>query len=522
MARTCTSRASGLRTRLALATLMAVGMLTGPADANWLSRLSRVGTEAGEAGIVAGRAAGEAAGAAALSDAARALAKLPVPSKGTASLAAHATPEGHWKFVNRDGEVFTAANADELSRMTTTLAPDLAPGGKLRLYLSEDTIFTQRTMLKDLPEAELYVVSGDHKLKLVRETAGGSERWLAEARDHLLIDLTERDLFEEALYQLGRPLNRSNVRMLALEPGGPSSLGSVPRFDPATRAPLVDAIEPASLSAALGKVRGQTVMLSGRLEGDRLFYRGSTGGEQSIAVDGLRSAAADADVNLVLLKSAASRQPGGRNWLWQRVEVAGLDDAMTRATYGDFLSALGSSSSELTLTAARDGYGRMVFNAVPASDPLIPVPGTVTDWIGDAAGETLGRVAVHSVTAFTRDKERQEELDLRIVPGIPSAVQIMYLAAIAMGLIGFEFTVPWWARIWQPERREEYRSAIGYHAARAARLAAYLLLFLPIAGIPAFIAAIAMQMWAALTAPFRFLGWLKRKIAYHSGQGSAT
>ena len=51
---------------------------------------------------------------------------LPAGAKG-AVLAAHATPEGHWKFVNRDGDVFTAGTPEELQRVVPTLLPDAAP-----------------------------------------------------------------------------------------------------------------------------------------------------------------------------------------------------------------------------------------------------------------------------------------------------------------------------------------------------------------------------------------------------------
>ena len=66
------------------------------------------------------------------------------------------------------------------------------------------------------------------------------------------VELAERKAFEEAVWQLARPLNKANVRVLALEPGGPPRLASAPRIDPATKRAMVDAIDPASLPAALG------------------------------------------------------------------------------------------------------------------------------------------------------------------------------------------------------------------------------------------------------------------------------
>ena len=119
--------------------------------------------------------------------------------------------------------------------------------------------------------------------------------------------------------------------MLALEPGGPQRLSSVPRFDPATKAALVDQIDPASLGEALRKLSGQTVLVTGRVEGDTLAFVAATGGaEQKVFLRKISAAAEASDVNLVVVQASGPRQPGGRNWLWQKVGVAGLDEAMKR------------------------------------------------------------------------------------------------------------------------------------------------------------------------------------------------
>jgi hypothetical protein len=505
-----------MRPRNAPARLAAVVMLAAalgmagsmPAGANWLSRLARGAGEAGEAGVKAGKL-----GLGALDSAASLVAKLPPPAKGVA-LAAHATPEGHWKFVNREGEVFTAGNADELSRVTSTLAPELSADGKLALYLSEDTVFRERALMKDLPDgADLHLVVGDDSYRLARRTQDGAEKLVAEVRPNITVEIGDRKLFEEAVFQLGRSLNRSNIRVLALEPGGPKALASVPRFDPATKTALVDQIDPGALGQALGKIRGQTVLVTGRVEGDVLIFRPAGGPEQKLFVHEMLRAAEAADVNLVVLKAAQPRQPGGRNWLWQKVEVAGLDEAMQRTTFADFLNALGASGGELTVTAAQGSPGRIVLSATPTGKTAAPLTDTVGDWIG----EFTGNVAVQAVQVFARDAERERELDARFIPGIPSLVQIAYLFGLVQGIIGIAVARRWWARIWPPEERQEYRGALGYRAAQTARLVALVLIFLPIAGPPAFFWTIVLQLWSFITAPLRFFGWMRARLSPGAG-----
>lgn len=509
-------RAQCTRPRLGVVAAAALVLSSGlgGAQAGWLSRLSSFGDDAGKAGIAAGKA-----GFGALEGAAGYIAKLPPGGKSAAALAAHATPEGHWKLVNREGEAFTASGADEFSRALTTLAPDLEAGGKLAIYLSEETVFRQRGLIKDLPQtAELHIVTGKTGFRISRPTADG--KFMAEIRDNLALEIGEQPLFQEAVFQLGRSLNTSNIRTLALETGGPRQLGSAPRFDPVKKTPLVDVIDPAALPGALAKVRGQTVLVTGRVENGTLYYRAGTGPEQSLAIADVRNAAEAADVNLVVLHAPAAHQPGGRNWLWQTVEVSGLDDALGRVTFADFLNALGAGHGRLTATAVEDGAGRILIHAVPSSESPIPMPGTVTDWLAELMAHTTGNVAVHAVTAYTRDKERQEELDGRIIPGIPSTLQYFYLGSILFALFGWEVSTRAWRAVWPAEARAEYASAFGYHAARAARGAAFILLFAPLAGVPSLLITLVLQLWYILTSPLRFLRWIARKVARRSADAS--
>ena len=221
------------------------------------------------------------------------------------------------------------------------------------------------------------------------------------------------------MFHLGRHLNRSNIRVLALEPGGPKALSSVPNYDPATKAALVDPIDPAVLGPAFGKLRGQTVLVTGRVEGDMLYFKPSKGAESKIALATLGRAAESADVSLVVLQSSVTRQPGGRNWLWQTVSVSGLDDALKRATFGDFLNALAAGRGELVVSARPSAAGRVTLTANPSGASAVPMTDAVGNWFSDTAGELMGNVVVQGVQAYVPDRERVEELDARIIPWCP-------------------------------------------------------------------------------------------------------
>jgi hypothetical protein len=120
---------------------------------------------------------------------------------------------------------------------------------------------------------------------------------------------------------------------------------------------------------------------------------------------------------------------------------------------------------------------------------------------------------------YARDDQRQKELDRRLIPFIPSGYQFAYLMGLVAGVLGWPVASQWYARVWPPEQRAEYRGAVGYRAAQGARLLAYLLLFLPIVGIPALIVSFMQQLWGLAMLPVRAVRWLSGRARAEARAG---
>jgi hypothetical protein len=127
-------------------------------------------------------------------------------------------------------------------------------------------------------------------------------------------------------------------------------------------------------------------------------------------------------------------------------------------------------------------------------------------------GELSGQLVVKAVEVQARDMEREKELDARLIPGIPSSLQYLYLLNAALGSFAWPVSRSWWARVWPPEQRAGYSGWIGYAAAVVARNLAFVLLFLPLVGNFAFLWHIAVQLWNLMTAPLRFFSWLRSRM----------
>lgn len=409
-------------------------------------------------------------------------------------LAAHAGAEGHWTFLNRRGDTFTVGTPDEMRRVVAALAPDADPKSVLTVHLSAETVFERAMLLKELPVgSRLSLVSGADTFPLIR--ARDSGKLIAAVRSRLQIEIgRERGLFEEAIRQIARPLEPRLVRIVSLEPKGPETLPRWPAIDPASRRPPLAAIDPYKLPAALSTLRGQTAVISGRIAGQYLTFRPPSGSEATILAADVVQAAARSNVDLVLVQSPTPHQPGGRNWLWQRFAIDGLDKALGHATVADFLETLAGGRGAVLIKTSSPGGERI------ALDIAVP-EGALGSGIGGVLHEVTagitGNISPTTILAHLTTTAHRRELSLRVVPMVPSSWQAMYGAALLLGLLGMPAARRWWSRIWPAENRAEYGGVGGYWAARVSRLAAFALVFVPVIG-PVAVAATVLEMLKSL------------------------
>jgi hypothetical protein len=483
----------------ALAIAAAIVMaLTVPASADWLTRLAVTGERLG---VSAGRHAGGA-----VERLAPRVKAAAASARSGSVLGATVSQEGHWTFVNATGETMTAASGEEVLRVLPLMTGGAAKPG---LILDAEALFAPPAHHKLLPQGlDLSVATASATYPLVDR--GGSR--FVRLRPAVLLEANTRPAFDEALIQLARPLGRGDVRVLSLSIDGPQTLRNRVALDDAGK-PQVDPIDPYKLPTALAALSGQTAIVIGRSDGALLHFRMPSGAERAVLIADLTSAAARHDVNLVVLQAGAARQPGTRNWFWQRVEVAGLDHARERPTFADFLDAFasGDPAAPVLVSAARqDGLPtRLVLTRNATSG------GGIGDFFADLAAEVTGRVVSVRADAWMVSAERQDELARRIVPGVPSAWQWGYLGLLLVGLAGLPTARGWWARIWPPEDRSEYGIATGYHAARAIKFVVFTALFLPVVALPAAVVHTARQIVQLVLLPVRLAGqlvrWMTRK-----------
>jgi hypothetical protein len=325
----------------------------------------------------------------------------------------------------------------------------------------------------------------------------------AHLTPNLAMLLVDQSLFEETAFLLGRPLDKSNIRTIAFEPGATTPMSSAPKIDADSKVPLVDQLNPHDLNNGLRPIRGQTALVTGHLESGKLMVAPSSGSEASVPIDDLVAAARRNDVNLIVLQSDSSRQAGGRNWLWQKVRVGGLGEATEKATCGDFLDALAARRGGFVLGASRDGQDRVHITATPDLSNA-GLAGDASNVIEELVSHVTGEVITNAVNIDARDQDTQTERDARLIPWLPASVQYPYLVGLIAAVAGWATVRHWWFRLLQAlslhSATQNFRSP-----ARIAFELIFVLVFMPIAGFPAFTFQAMHQLIQLILAPFRWI-----------------
>ncbi len=485
--------------RLSGIVLLAVAVLIAlpqSVEAGLLGSLGRMADNVGDAGGAARKADG--IGGTDLPASALRSAKDP----NTTALALGVEPDGTLRFT------------DELGR-----AVDLPPGGNLDAALKAAANGSKQVVV--VVDAKTLARAGEAANTLARRGAlkfwHGKQvlpvrisngRLSVEPRPGLVMPIVEPRLatmananpvrvrmgaLREVDYALNKKLTRGTVLVAELgkASNGPRRVGfgDGPSGKPGETATVTRS----ELLAGFSGNRGGTVILAGRVKDGAIRAPGGP-----VPLPDIRAAAAAADVHLVVLDGPA------------KSAHKALEQA---TTYGDLLSGLAPKNRAMAIDVTSTGNSRVRLSLARETRPATSTssaPRVEDDLatVAVTAVEAGVRGAIYSIELDTRERSVEQDLSMRLIPGVPYWITVLYLLNLVLGLYGGRYAWRLWRRIWPMRPRARW-----YAVAHYPRFLVFALVLLPATGFIwatiAFFAGIGNTIMAVL----RLVGIAKRKPA---------
>ncbi|MDH3712240.1 MAG: hypothetical protein OET44_00150 [Gammaproteobacteria bacterium] len=451
----------------------------------------------------AGKAAGVIGGAAIIADTLTVLRRL-TPDADVRRLALGFDEDGVARLADITGGEWSVRNFGDLDDLNWQSAVLQGTGKvpathrRVELYVQDEQLFSHRVRLASLPDnLALRVVHRRKKIYPLHRTGGILQ---VEARPHVLIDTTTLRDLDEILFRMERVLNRASLRLLKVVPETTGTLPSLPG-QVATRAPEPQAIDPGKFRESLRALRGQTAVLTGRIENGLLLTQSRRGGDMSrLPLAEIRRAAREADVNLIVLDANTPLQPGGGGWLGKRRSKT-LDAAFQANTSGEFMAALARPHAPIKLRAESNGSRHIAISAVNRRPDVEINAGNTSDI----------ELIAHGLHLLTRTREFEQEHDSRLVWWLPSYVPVAFALNAAAGVLAWSVAYrEWWVKIWPPPvSRNWFRRNV----LAGTRLIIFVVLFLPLLGGVALLWMVLRIVLVILMIPVRLTVWIRSRIA---------
>jgi len=449
----------------------------------------------------AGKAAGAVGGAAIVADTLTALRRL-APDSDVRRLALGFDEDGVARLADTTGGEWTVRNFGELDDLAwqSAMLKDAGSYRRIELYVRDDQLFSHQTRLAALPEnLDLHIV---HRRKDVYPVRRGSEGdgLQVEARPDVLVDAANLRDLDQILFRLERVLNRAALRLLKVVPDSAQKLPSLPDRVVA-RAPEPQAIDPSNIAQSLRALRGQTAVLTGRIENSVLLTQTRRGGKITrLPIAEIRAAARDADINLIILDTNVPLQPGVGGLLGKRRSKT-LDAAFQANTHGEFLAALARHDAPINLRVESNGSRHVAISSVDRRPDVEMNPGE------SAHIEHV----VHGIHLLSRTREFEEEHDLRLVWWLPSYVVVGLIVNFVAGVLAWGIAYgEWWARIWPPPAAHQW---FRRKVAGAARSFVFFGLFLPLFGGMALVWMVLRVALIIVLIPVRLATWIRLRVS---------
>jgi hypothetical protein len=285
--------------------------------------------------------------------------------------------------------------------------------------------------------------------------------------------VTTMDELKDALWLLQRPPVSRTPRLLQIDETASKSLASnIPNSSLS-----VETISPDSLIESMHSFKYQTLILSGKVIDGKLF--GKSHNSQGVSLQKLQQEADNKDINLVILES--DKPSLVLEKMSKAIKKANKNHILPYDTTGDFFNFLrdSSNSKPIILQSSQSGARQVAIQWKATRN-------TQADSKAELSDEILSSIPLHLLLQSAKihfpDKQRSQELNERIIPGIPSWIQFYVIFSVILGFITPGTSWRLWKNIWSLQQRNEYQYLLVFLLLWILHRLFFLILFLPLLG----------------------------------------
>ncbi len=293
------------------------------------------------------------------------------------------------------------------------------------------------------------------------------------AYKNLQLRVTTMDELKDALWLLQRPPVSRTPRFLQIDETASKPLASnIPNSSLS-----VETISPDSLIQSMHSFKYQTLVLSGKVIDGKLF--GKSHNFQGVSLQKLQQEAENKDINLIILES--DKPSLVLEKMSKAIKKANNKHIPPYDTTGDFFNFLRdpSNSNPVILQSSQSGARQVAIQWKTTRN-------IQADSKAELSNKILSGIPLHlllqSVKIHFPDKQRSQELNDRIIPGIPSWIQFYAIFSVILGFITPATSWRLWKNIWSLQQKNEYQYLLVFLLLWLLHRFLFLILFLPILG----------------------------------------
>ena len=305
---------------------------------------------------------------------------------------------------------------------------------------------------------------------------------------NVAIKISDRDALKEAFWFFQKPSHKKQPRYIQLT--NSSEDLTVKKYGNNTG---IEKADISHLMNTISKMRNHSIVLAAKVKNGRLY----TGNRSfSINMSELKKVADENDLQLTVL-STDNPHKALRD-ISRKIKPEYKDGQLQYQTTAQYFNLIAGTNkaSEIEISVSGRGNRQLAVqwirkdqdqkSKVKRSSELVMLP---------------LHASLHSITVLQPDRERQNELDARIIENVNSWIQFYIISSSVLGVIAIGTSWRLWKKIWQPDKPKETAWSIRYYLLLVIHRLLFLLIHLPLLGLISFI-------WMLIYISYRIINFI--------------